>query len=279
MALVSSVFRGATVKRGTLFGTTLALAGTCLLAMPSSSAAQGRDPEAVRRRNQIRIMEGVLVQAVRLGAEHVSRQLEQFEPAGSTVLLGVPRARGFILPPYGVFFDVEIPDMNQSLVWSVMVMQRDRQMGDALGSLQNALKSLPPGSAAQQAQMALQAIERTIGTPTASRASTADVTQSQPVPGQVAATTMPSPDVMYAEAVKDSLVDVMLDHSLQMRLGADEWLTVAARDNGGAMSGALSDSVTITLRVKGSDLAMYHAGGDAIRAEIRAKVKAEAQVF
>lgn len=268
------------MKRGTLFGTTLALAGTCLLAMPSAAAAQARDPEALRRRNQIRIMEGVLVQAVRLGAEHVSRQLEQFEPAGSTALLGVPRARGFVLPPYGVFFDVEIPDMNQSLVWSVMVMQRDRQMGDALGSLQTALKALPPGSASQQAQLALQAIERTIGTPTATRASAGDIPQAQqPVPGQMTATTMPSPDVMYAEAVKDSLVDVMLDHSLQMRLGADEWLTVAARDNGGAMSGALTDSVTITLRVKGSDLAMYHAGGDAIRAEIRAKVKAEAQVF
>ena len=43
---------------------------------------------------------------------------------------------------------------------------------------------------------------------------------------------------MYAEAVKGALVDAMLDHSLQMRLGADEWLTVAARDNDGAMSGA-----------------------------------------
>ena len=37
--------------------------------------------------------------------------------------------------------------------------------------------------------------------------------------------------------------------------------------------------MTITMRVKGSDLASYHAGGDAIRSEIRAKVKAEARVF
>ncbi len=269
------------MRRGFLFGTTLALAGTCLLVVPSSSAGQGRDPEAQRRRNQIRIMEGVLVQAVRLGAEHVSRQMSQFEPAGSTVMLGMPRARGFILDGHGVFFDVEIPDMNQSLVWSVMMVQRDRQMGDAIGSLQNALKAMPAGPTLQQAQMALQAIEKTVGAPPGSKGGTSDaqIMQAQAATTQAATATMLNPDVMYAEAVKDALVDVMLDHSLQMRLGADEWLTVAARDNGGAMSGALSDSVTITMRVKGSDLAAYHAGGDAIRSEIRAKVKAEARVF
>ena len=79
------------------------------------------------------------------------------------MLLGVPRARGFILDGHGVFFDVEIPDMNQTLVWSVMTVQRDRQMGDAIGSLQTALKAMPAGPTLQQAQMALQAIEKTIG--------------------------------------------------------------------------------------------------------------------
>ena len=75
----------------------------------------------------------------------------------------MPRARGFILDGHGVFFDVEIPDMNQSLVWSVMMVQRDRQMGDAIGSLQTALKAMPAGPTLQQAQMALQAIEKTVG--------------------------------------------------------------------------------------------------------------------
>ena len=75
-------------------------------------------------------MEGVLVQAVRLGAEEVSTVMERFEPAGVTVLSGVPRARGFVLDGYGVFFDVEIPDMNQSVIWSMMNVQRDRQVGE-----------------------------------------------------------------------------------------------------------------------------------------------------
>jgi hypothetical protein len=103
--------------------------------------------------------------------------------------------------------------------------------------------------------------------------------QPEPAPGPVAAAARVNPEAMYREAVKSALVDAMLDHSLQMRLGADEWLTVAARGNAGGVSGPLADSVTITMRVKGSDLGAYHAGADAIRSEIRAKVKAEARVF
>ena len=72
-------------------------------------AGQGRARDEQRRRNEIRMMEGVLVQAVRLGAEEVSKEMQRFEPAGVTVLTGVPRARGFVLDGYGVFFDVEIP--------------------------------------------------------------------------------------------------------------------------------------------------------------------------
>jgi len=64
-----------------------------------------------------------------------------------------------------------------------------------------------------------------------------------------------------------------------MNLPAEEWLTVAARATDAPMpSASLSDTITIVLRVKGSDLAMYHAD-PAKRDEIRQKVKAEARVF
>ena len=99
------------------------------MAVPALSQAQGRSRDE-QRRNQIRMIEGVLVQAVRLGAAEVSKEMQRFEPAGVTVLTGVPRARGFLLDGYGVFFDVEIPDMNQSVIWSMMNMQRDRQTGE-----------------------------------------------------------------------------------------------------------------------------------------------------
>ena len=244
-----------------------------LLTAPWLAAAQGRDPEAQKRRNHVRIMEGVLVQAVRLGAEEVSKELARFEPTGVTVLSGMPRARGFVLDGHGIFFDVEIPDMNQSVVWSVMVVQRERQMGNALETLRTALKGLPEGPSMQQAQLALAAVEKSVA-PVPSRMS------NTPVPGQVSATTpMPDPNVLYTETVKEKLVEVMLDHSLQMNLGPDEWLTVAARDSEGPLSPAgLSDAITITLRVKGSDLSIYQSDPTR-RNEIREKVKSDARVF
>ncbi len=247
------------------------------LAVPAVVLAQGqgRTREEQRRRNQIRLMEGVLVQAVRLGAEEVSTVMERFEPAGVTVLSGVPRARGFVLDGYGVFFDVEIPDMNQSVIWSMMNVQRDRRVGNALDSLRSAIQSIPDGPNRQQAQGALEQVTKTVGPATGPQG------QQAPAPGEVSATAtaMPDPNVLYSQSVKGALVEAMLDYSLQMNLGPEEWLTVAARASEGPMPAAgLSDLITIVMRVKGSDLSVYHADPTK-RDEIRQRVKVEARVF
>ena len=248
------------------------------MAVPALSQAQGRSRDE-QRRNQIRMIEGVLVQAVRLGAAEVSKEMQRFEPAGVTVLTGVPRARGFLLDGYGVFFDVEIPDMNQSVIWSMMNVQRDRQVGNALDSLRTSLESMPDGPNRQKAQMDLQQLIKTVG-PTAPMRGP----QGQaPAPGQVgaaSATIPPDPDRLYSEAVKSALVEAMLGYSVQMDLGADEWLTVAARASEGPVpsQAGLSELITIVLRVKGSDLAIYHADPTK-RDEIRQRVKVEARVF
>ena len=265
------------MKKGMVIGVSSVLVAATLALAPAASA-QARDPEVQRKRNQIRLMEGVLIQAVRLGAEQVSKELERFEPTGVTVLMGTPRARGFVIEGHGVFFDVEVPDMNQSVVWSVMQAQRDRQVGNALDSLRSALRGMPDGASMQQAQLALQVVEKTVGPLPAAQ---------QPAPGQIGAaataaatpTAAPDPRELYRDAVIDNVVDAMLGYSVQMSLGADEWLTVAARGNDVPLSPqGLSDTVTITVKVKGADLTIYHAD-PARRAEIREKVKADAKVF
>ena len=256
------------------------LAVIVTLTVPVLAQAQSRSRDEQRRRNQIRIMEGVLVQAVRLGAEEVSTTMERFEPAGVTVLSGIPRARGFVLDGYGVFFDVEIPDMNQSVIWSMMNVQRDRVVGNALDSLRSSLESMPDGPNRQKAQMDLQQLIKTVAPGGPSRGPQGQPAP-QPEPGKIsaAAATMPDPNVLYSEAVKAALVEVMLDHSLQMNLGPEEWLTVAARASEGPMPPAgLSDLITIVLRVKGSDLSVYQADPTK-RDEIRQRVKVEARVF
>lgn len=250
------------------------------LTVPVLAQAQGRSRDEQRRRNQIRLMEGVLIQAVRLGAEEVSTTLERFEPAGVTVLSGIPRARGFVLDGYGVFFDVEIPDMNQSVIWSMMNVQRDRVVGNALDSLRSSLESMPDGPNRQKAQTDLQQLIKTVG-PTMSPRGPQGQPPPAPAPGQVsaAASTMPDPNVLYSEAVKGALVDAMLGYSVQMDLGPEEWLTVAARASEGPMlQPGLSDVITIVMRVKGSDLSLYHADPTK-RDEIRQRVKVEARVF
>jgi hypothetical protein len=90
---------------------------------------------------------------------------------------------------------------------------------------------------------------------------------------------MPDPDKLYSESVKGALVDAMLDHSLQMSLAPDECLTVAARASEAPIQASgLSDLITIVMRVRGSDLALYHSDPSK-RDEIRERVKAEARVF
>jgi hypothetical protein len=54
----------------------------------------------------------------------------------------------------------------------------------------------------------------------------------------------------------------MLENSGSLILAADEWLTVAARDNAQGsrfVASDPSDVMTVVLRIRGSDLAAYQA--------------------
>ena len=65
----------------------------------------------------------------------------------------------------------------------------------------------------------------------------------------------------YHDGVKLALIDAMLDHSKNLELKADEWLSVAARGSEMALPpGEMFQLMTVVLRVKGSDLADYLAG-------------------
>jgi hypothetical protein len=53
----------------------------------------------------------------------------------------------------------------------------------------------------------------------------------------------------------------MLEYGSTLTLGPEEYLTVAARDSENVvMPGDLSETVTVLLRIKGSDLAAYQSG-------------------
>lgn len=269
--------RGVIVKRGLL------AAVAAMLAIPAVAPAQTRSPDVQRRRDQIQLMEGVLSRAVRLGAEQVNRRMQLLDPT-MTVITGQARARGFVLEGYGVFFDVEVPTMSASAVWSMITVQRDVQVANSLESLRRALEAMPDGPKVQEAEQALQRVARQVGPipqpqlqpqqaqvpalPGAGVTQASALVQAPAEPQEP----MDDPDRQYTDAVKSALIDAMLDHSLSMDLAPDEWLTVAARQSEGPLgSNQLFDVSTIVLRVKGSDLAVY-AADRTKRAEVREKV-------
>lgn len=251
----------------------LAAVAALYAVLPAPLLAQSATVDAQERRRNIRYMEGVLVQAVKVGAEQVGKELERYDPNGVSALLGIPRARGFVLDGHGVFFDVEVPDMDRSTVASVIMSQREQLIGNAADSLRAAIRAMPEGQTMQQVQTALQFLAGTGVTRESAVQSSA--------PGQVVAAPviLTDPRKVYRAAVIDSVVGAMLGYSVQMNLAPDEWLTVAARgvEPSGPLQG-LQESTTITVRVKGADLAIYHSDPSR-RVEIQEKVKADAKVF
>jgi hypothetical protein len=245
-------------------------------------AAQGPAPrraEADRlaeQRYRITQMENALTSAVRHAAEGMGRRLQALTP-GVVFLSGAARARGFVLPDYGVFFDVEVPALPLSVAWTLRVMTRDLDLGRSLQVIRDVLRSLPE-TERREAEQALRRIELGVGPagppadapPAASPTRGAPAVQAATVlplpPGAAAgagAAAPPSRDVDedYTEVVKGEIIDAMLEYSRQLALGPDAWLVVAARDSAGPVApGEIYDAMTIVLRIKGSDLAAFHAG-------------------
>ena len=62
-----------------------------MMSAPAAMLGQGRPQEPQTRRDQIKLLEGVLQSAAGLGAEQVAKKLQMLEP-GVTALAGQPRA-------------------------------------------------------------------------------------------------------------------------------------------------------------------------------------------
>ena len=215
------------------------------------------------RRDDIKTLEAVLTLAVKSGADKLALQMRASDP-GSLFVIDTGRTRGFDLESYGVFFDVDVPMMKQSYLY----VTRQLTQQDTRAQLQNYIQTQPPGPARDFAIRELNRMSQ--GQRPAAPTQIAD----QPAPGTVratevdasaATTLLPAPDPrdpneLYTEAVKSSLIDAMLKYSVGLKLGADEWLTVAARDaQGPLIPGQPNDASTIIIRIKGSDLAAFHA--------------------
>lgn len=287
------------------------IVAAALAALPSMAGAQTPTaapavaPAAVRSfdrgdlRRHIYVMEGALQRAVSFGAQRLNREIRNVAPE-MVAISGEPQARGVYLDGYGVFFDVGVPILHQSMVWSLrtMIGQDPKAVADAFSVLKQLTKDFDPQrrSAAENAIMRLQLEVGPVGDPSqdgaieparaASPAVGASLQNDQP-PGAQAPwpsldkRAMQDPNAInraYTELVQRELVDAMIDYSLPMAIPAEEFLTVAARDNMQRDNLAPPDPheeiVTILLRIRGSDLAAYRAG-QIDRDQVRKRVQVQ----
>ena len=94
-------------------------------------------------RHHIYVMEGALARAVDYGAKQLNREILDVMP-GVFMLEGEARARGVYLDGYGVFFDVRVPMMRQSMVWSLRMMidQDDAANQAAINDIRKSMQGI-----------------------------------------------------------------------------------------------------------------------------------------
>jgi hypothetical protein len=242
------------------------------------------------RRDDIRTMEMLLTNALQKGAQDLARLLRVSEP-NSAFVTATGSERGFVLEGYGLFFDVDVPNMKYSVVWSAQMVQlaqdRDRwQQALASGRLDEQQRKIAEGqlrqttklmAAAQGGAVLIPNPNALVPNPNAptevippGRVNGAVIPDVPALPvGQgapiVLPQVVPEPDVrdpneLYTESVKNALIDAMLRLTGFLKIADTEWLTVAASDSTAPQVGQLDDTSRIVIRVKGSDLAAFHAG-------------------
>ena len=265
---------------------------------PADQAAAPRPINMNDMRRHIYVMEGALAQAVDFGAKELNRQISSAMP-GVFMLEGEATARGVHLDGYGVFFDVRVPMMRQSMVWSMRMIQEqnDAAMQANIEELRRSLQGVTDQNTRAAIQKAIANFERQSGnvqprlqqqvngavvSPSAEAipvgaAAAAGMSNTPRMPaGRADNMWVKDPSRAYTEAVTRALVDAMIDYSTPMAIPAEQWLTVAARDDEGRDSLApqdpLEEIVTMIYRIKGSDLQLYRAG-KIDRDEVRKRVQ------
>ena len=240
-------------------------------------AQQQSQADQIKSRQRISMMEGVLERAVSNGADSMLRQMRAVM-ADAPMLTGVPEVRGFKLDGYGIFFDVEVPALRLPVTWPLRYMFRDnRETRVIVEELRAMMAESEPRQRDRLAQVVRQLEQQAQG-PSALRgsgrlgaATALQVTGGPPVD----ATAFDNPEEHYTREIKAALVDAMIEHSGPIPIGADEWLTVAARDNvprDPLIPTDTADTTSVIFRVKGSDLSAFRAGRTTLE-EVRKKVE------
>jgi hypothetical protein len=181
---------------------------TALLAIAVPAAAQPTAPPgatpnrpdngrsaALTARYHVRQMENVLERAVQHAADMMRRRLQAVTP-DVLALAGAPRAQGFRIDGYGLFFSVEVPRLSESVNWALKVLSQD--------SDERVLASLQKVATSEQDPLVRADLERAMRTIQMQLAAISRVTASPPAtsaprrtasPSQASVTSAPVPSL------------------------------------------------------------------------------------
>ena len=105
----------------------LAVAGPAAAQEAAPAATAPRPLDHTELRHQIFVMEGALSRAVEFGASQLNRELRSVAPE-MFLLAGDAQARGIYLEGYGIFFDVAVPMLRQSMLEVVKIAPKPRRV-------------------------------------------------------------------------------------------------------------------------------------------------------
>jgi len=261
------------------FVTTVSLPLLAVLAAPALAQPARQDRAALapqdNMRLQIAAMEGVLATAVH---EIHGQQLEKVAP-GLLQFDGGIRARGFHLDGYGVFFDVDLPPLPRTVVWSFRVLDAPVRLDFELAQLRRQMAAIADPRVRQDLEQTIRSIQRKVsvssnrmfgepgrGEPGPGEPGRGEeprvqaVAAGQPGPVSQPGSSNEDPFAAYASELGRALADLMVQWGGTITLGPNDWLTVAARESQPRMLPGGPAQTALTLRVRGSDLAAFKAG-------------------
>jgi len=259
--------------KGSLFAITLCSASVVMLPAIAQQRLPGavgsRSEPAMQARHEIFVMERVLEQKVQYGALRLNERLRAAGMPEMVLLAGAARARGTRLEGYGVYFDLEVPAVRQSvsLLMSLRSMNRpDPEMAETVRALRSMAQDMSDAPLKSSLESVIMQLERRMGLPRTSRGgvSAASVGPAAvPEPGAAQRQLLSDPAEIYTNEVRSAVIDAMFDHSGPMNVGASEWLTIGARDDMDprVLTGDPNDVPrTMIIRVRGADLVAFREG-------------------
>ena len=283
--LVSGMVIGAVAVAGTASAQTPA--GPRAGATAQQAAVLEQVLQLKESRYQIGQIERLLEGAVEHGATVIRDRMLAIMPA-DMLLTDNARARGFRLDGYGVFFDVEVPNLEGTLPWSFRTLdQNDLGVGNALQTIRSFIQASSTSDPAIRQALERIELQLTPGTGTVSAVTPSPATrtvstQAAPAAAQPSPVSndpiLANPNEAYRAAIRSALIDAMLEHTRGLNLAPNEWLTVAARasDDRPRLAPADTEGQTNILSIRGSDLAAFLAGQITLE---EAKNRVDVRVF